>query len=305
MLFLTGWVASCGALLAVAGASKLYRSARGMTGGTAVLRALRLPRRWWRGAETAAGCAECAAGVAVCAGSRPASLVMAGLGGAFCVLLGYVRARRVPGGCGCIEWRTPARTAATTVSWRAMARSAMVLGAGIAGSTVAGGDAAAFGRAWFDAGVLAGGATAVLLSMRALWRTPVCHRPVWRPGRATLRALTGHGVFQAMAESAGPFGPAVRHRAAGCSDEFWFTRADGHAEDPGVLFQVRYAAPDRVLTVRASLHSPPAGAGATRWRLSRAAAYGQFSERLSAGSPRRSAPRAGTSPPKPASGRTR
>jgi hypothetical protein len=132
----------------------------------------------------------------------------------------------------------------------------MVLGAGIAGATVARSDAAAFGRVWFDAGVLAGGAIAVLLSTPVPWRTPVCRRPLWRPARATLRALTGHGVFQAMAESAGPFGPPVRHRASGCTDEFWFGRAGSGGQQPAVVFSVRHAAPDGALTVWASVLSP-------------------------------------------------
>jgi len=260
--YLAGWVASCGALLAVAGASKLYRGARGLTGGTAVLRALRVPPRWWRMAETVVGGAECVAGVAVCAGVRLAALVMAGLGGAFCVLLGYVRVRRVPGGCGCIEWRKPAPTATQTVTWRELARSATLIGAGIAGATAAHADAAAFGQVWFDAGVLAGSVTAVLLSLRGPWRTPVCRRPLWRPGRATVRALTQHPVFQAMAQSAGPFGPPVRHRASGCTDEFWFAPAGSGEPEPAVMFGVRHAAPDGALTVWASLLNPAVPDGA-------------------------------------------
>jgi hypothetical protein len=263
LLFLAGWVASCGGLLAVAGASKVYRGVRGVAGGAAVLRALRLPRRWWRAAETWAGCAECVAGLGVVAGVRWAAPVMAGLGAAFCVLLGYVRVRRVPGGCGCIEWRAPARPAARTVSWAELARSAMVLAAGVIGVAAARGGAAAFGHVWFGAGVLAGGAACLLLSVPAPWRTPFCHRPLWRPGRATLQALTEHGVFQAMAESAGPFGPPVRRSASGCTDEFWFTRAGSDEAGPSVVFQVRHAWPDRSLTVRASLLSvaAPDGAG--------------------------------------------
>jgi hypothetical protein len=247
-------------LLAVAGASKLYRSVRGVTGGTAILRTLRVPRRMWRPAETVAGCAECAVGLAVCAGVRPAALVMAGLGAAFCLLLGYARVRGVPGGCGCIEWRAPTKPAAQTISWAELARSAMVLGAGVAGAVAERGDAAAFSRAWFDAGVLAGGAACVLLSVPVPWRTPFCHRTWWRPRRATLRALTDHGVFESMASSAGPFGPPVRHQRAGCTDEFWFASADGPGTDPAVRFEVRHASRGGGLTVRASLVSPAAAA---------------------------------------------
>jgi hypothetical protein len=134
----------------------------------------------------------------------------------------------------------------------------MVLGAGVLGAVAGLADAAAFGRAWFDAGVLTGGAACVLLSMRAPWRTPFCHRPLWRPRRATLRALTGHGVFESMADSAGPFGPPVRHQRAGCTDEFWFAQADGSRADPAVRFVVRQASPDGALEVRASLLRPAA-----------------------------------------------
>lgn len=264
MLFLAGWAASCGVLLAVAGASKLYRGVRGVAGGTAILRALRLPRRLWRPAETAVGCAECAAGLAVCAGVHLAALVMAGLGAAFCVLIGYARVRRVPGGCGCIEWRAPARSAGQTISWPELARSAMVLGAGVAGAVAGPGDAAAFGRAWFDAGVLAGGAACVLLSVPAPWRTPFCHRPLWRPRRATLRALTDHGLFESMAASAGPFGPPTAHRRAGCADEFWFAQLDGRGADAAVRFEVSRAGRGGALTVRASLLSVAAPEDAAR-----------------------------------------
>jgi hypothetical protein len=267
LLFLDGWVASCGVLLAVAGASKLYRGVRGVAGGTAVLRALRLPRRLWRAAETAVGGAECAVGLAMCAGVRPAALIMAGLGAAFGVLLGYARVRRVPGGCGCIQWRAPARPAAQTISWAELARSAMVLGAGVVGAVAGLGDAAALGRAWFGAGVLAGGAACVLLSVPAPWRTPFCHRPLWRPQRAALRALTDHGAFESMADSAGPFGPPVRHQRAGCTDEFWFAQADGPGAGPVVRFEVRHARPDGALEVRASLLSPAASGEAASGAL--------------------------------------
>lgn len=264
MLFLAGWVASCGVLLAVAGASKLYRGVRGVAGGTAILRALRLPRRLWRAAETAVGCAECAVGLAVCAGVHPAALVMAGLGAAFCVLIGYARVRRVPGGCGCIEWRAPARPSGPTISWAELARSAMVLGAGVAGAVAGRGDAAAFSQAWFDAGLLAGGAACVLLSVPAPWRTPFCHRPLWRPRRATLRALTDHGLFESMAASAGPFGPPTAHRRTGCTDEFWFAQVDGREAGPAVRFEVSQASRGGALTVRASLLSLAAPEDAAR-----------------------------------------
>jgi hypothetical protein len=104
-VFLDGLAASCGALLALAGASKVYRGVRGLAGDTAIRRALRIPWRWWRVAEPAAGCAECVVGVVVCAGLLrvAGAAVMAGMGGTFCALLGYARVKGVAGGCGCIE----------------------------------------------------------------------------------------------------------------------------------------------------------------------------------------------------------
>jgi hypothetical protein len=184
---------------------------------------------------------------------------MAAAGAGFCVLLGYARARRVPGGCGCIQWRPAPPAAAGLVSWREMARAALVAVAGAAGALLLRGQAGAFDRAWFWAGFLAGGAVLVLLSARALPRTPVCRRPVWFPARATLRALAGNAVFEAVAESAGPFGPVVEHRRAGCGEEFWFTPLPVPADESGggshraVVFHVRHAAPGGELAVQASV----------------------------------------------------
>jgi hypothetical protein len=254
MLFLHGCIASCGALLMVAGVSKLYRGARGAAGDTAVRRALRVPPRHWRRAEPAIGGLECAVGVAVCAGAYPlaAGAAMATLGAAFCALLGYARVKRVPGGCGCVEWRRPARLATQRVSWPEIARSAMLLGAGLAAALLRPGDPDTGGWAWFGAGLLAGGAVLTLLSFTPL-RTPVCHRPVWRPARATLRGLTGHAVFAAMADAAGPFGPVTRYRRAGCTEEFWFAAAQPASEARAVVFRVRHTSPDGTLAVQASV----------------------------------------------------
>ena len=130
-LFLAGCVASCGVLLVVAGISKLYRAARRVPDASAVRRALGMTKRRWRRVEAAAGGLECAAGAVVCAGVYPAlgATAMAVLGAGFCALLGYARARRVPGGCGCIQWRT-APKAAGMVSGRETARAALVAVAG-------------------------------------------------------------------------------------------------------------------------------------------------------------------------------
>jgi hypothetical protein len=266
-LLFAGCVASCGVLLVLAGASKLYRAARRVPDDSAVRRALGVTRRRWRRAEPAIGILECAVGTIVCAGVYPAAgaAAMAGLGAGFCVLLGYARANRVPGGCGCIEWRTVPAQAAGMVSGREIARGAVVAVAGAAGALFLRGEAGAFGRPWFWAGVAAGGAGLAVLSLRALPRTPVCRRPAWFPARATLRALAEHGVFEAMAESAGPFGPVVRYRRAGCREEFWFTPllppAGERDRDRAVVFQVRHRAPGEDLAVQASLRDARAAGG--------------------------------------------
>src|SRR5208282_1020709 len=109
-------------------------------------------------------------GVVVCAGVFPVlgGAAMAVLGAVFCVLLGYARARRVPGGCGCVQWRAPSGPAAEAVSWRERARGVVLAGGGGAGAVLWRGQAGAFGRAWFWAGVLAGGVVLVGLSVRGL-----------------------------------------------------------------------------------------------------------------------------------------
>ena len=266
-LFLAGCVASCGVLLVLAGASKLYRAARRVPDDSAVRRALGVTRHRWRRAEPAVGILEGAVGTIVCAGVYPAAggAAMAGLGAGFCVLLGYARAKRVPGGCGCIEWRAVPARAAEMVSGLEIARGALVAVAGVVGAVFLRGEAGAFGRPWFWAGIAAGGAGLAVLSLRALPRTPLCRRPAWFPARAALRALAGHGVFEAMAESAGPFGPVVRHRRAGCSEEFWFTplfpAADERDRARAVVFQVRHQASGEDLAVQASLRDAPAAGG--------------------------------------------
>ena len=249
-----GWVFSCGAVLVVAGAGKLYRGARDLDGDTAIRRVLRMPRRRWRRAELAAGGLECATGMLVCSGTHPAlgGAGMAALASVFCVLLGYMRIKRVPGGCGCIRWRPAPETTPEAVTWRAMARSGMLFGAGIAGTIVPADVTGASHRAWFAAGILAGGTVLVLLSVSMPVLTPVCRRPLWRQMRATLRALAGHETFAAMAASAGPFGPVARYRRTGCTDEFWFTPAAGQGSQ-AVVFRVSHTAPAGRLAVHASL----------------------------------------------------
>ena len=251
---ISGCAISSGAVLVVAGASKLYRSIRALEDMTAIRRALRMPRRQWRLVGLAAGGVECVTGLLVCSGAAPVlgGAGLAGLGVVFCVLLAYLLVKRIPGGCGCIRWRTGPETAAETVTWRAMARGASLLGAGIAYLLVAG-DAANTPRGdWFGGGVVASGTVLVLLSMRLPLRTPVCRRPLWRQTHTTLRALTSHQMFAAMAASAGPFEPVARYRRTGCTDEFWFTAATGPDRE-AVVFQVHQAVPGARLAVHTSL----------------------------------------------------
>jgi len=255
---IAGCAVSCGAVLAVAGAGKLYRGTRGLDDMTAIRRALRMPRRQWRLFGLTAGGVECVTGAIVCCGAYPVlgGASLAALGAVFCALLAYVLVRQVPGGCGCIRWRTAAETAAEAPTWRAMARSGMLLAVGVAYAVVSADAAIAPGQYWFGGGVVAGITVLVLLSMPKPIRTPVCRRPLWRKTRTTLRALASHEIFAAMADSAGPFGPVARYRRTGCTDEFWFA-VPADQSDQAVVFQVRRAAPGARLAVHTSLRDLP------------------------------------------------
>jgi len=254
---ISGCAVSCGAFVAVAGASKLYRGLRGLDDMTAIRRALRMPRRQWRLFGLTAGGTECLVGAVVCSGAYPvlSGASLAALGAVFCALLGYVLVKQVPGGCGCIRWRTATETAAEATTWRAMARSGMLLGVGVAYTVVSAGAAAAPRQFWFGAGFAAGITALVLLSMSGPVRTPVCRRPIWRMTRTTLRALASHEMFAAMADSAGPFGPVARYRRTGCTDEFWFTALSGQ-DGQAVVFRVHRTAPGARLAVHTSLRDP-------------------------------------------------
>jgi hypothetical protein len=250
---IAGCAVSCGATLAVAGAGKLYRAARGLDDTTAIRRALRMPRHRWRHLTWAAGGVECAAGVLVCSGAYPAvgGASMAVLGAGFCALLGYVLVQRVPGGCGCIRWGATAE-AADSVTWRSVARGALLFAAGAADALVRADAAAASQRGWFMAGIITGGIALVGLSVRMPAHTPFCRRPLLRRTQAMLGALARYETFAAMAASAGPFSPVVRHRRTGCSDEFWFTPADGQASQ-AVIFRVNHSVNSPLPAVHISL----------------------------------------------------
>ena len=250
---IAGCAVSCGATLAVAGAGKLYRAARGLDDTTAIRRALRMPRHRWRHLTWAAGGVECAAGVLVCSRAYPAvgGASMAVLGAGFCALLGYVLVQRVPGGCGCIRWGATAE-AADSVTWRSVARGALLFAAGAADALVRADAAAASERGWFMAGIITGGIALVGLSVRMPAHTPFCRRPLLRRTQAMLGALARYETFAAMAASAGPFSPVVRHRRTGCTDEFWFTPADGQA-DQAVIFRVNHSVNSPLPAVHISL----------------------------------------------------
>ena len=176
---------------------------------------------------------------------------MAVLGAVFCALLGYVLVQRVPGGCGCIRWGATAE-AADSVTWRSVARGALLFAAGAADALVRADAAAASQRSWFVAGIITGGIALVGLSVRMPAHTPFCRRPLLRRTQAMLGALARYETFAAMAASAGPFSPVVRHRRTGCTDEFWFTPADGQASQ-AVIFRVNHSVNSPLPAVHISL----------------------------------------------------
>lgn len=261
---IAGCAASCGAVLIVAGASKLYRGIRGFDDMTAIRRALRMPPRQWRLFGLAAGATECVVGALVCSGAYPVlgGVGLGALGAVFCAVLAYVVFAHVPGSCGCITWRAATETGAEALTWRAIARSGTMFGVGVAYTVVSLGTAHAPRQYWFGPGFVAGTVVLVLLSMPMPVRTPVCRRPLWRKTRTTLRALASHSSFAAMADSAGPFGPIARYRRTGCTDEFWFTVPPGQG-NLAAVFQVNRAAPGARLAVHVSLRDVPASG--TSW----------------------------------------
>lgn len=222
--FSCGFIASCGAFLAVAGAGKGYASVRGRDGGDAVRRALHLRRGQWRVLAAVAAVAECCAGGAVCAGIRPApaSAVLGMLGVVFCIVLGYARFRRVPGGCGCLGWAAGDHA----VGPRAISRAGLLAGAGLLGALIPPFPPGDLSQPWFYAGLTLGAGALTALSTGTRLRTWGCRRPLWRPRAATAAALADSGVFQAVAAAAGPFAKAA-YRRDGCVDEFVFEPESG------------------------------------------------------------------------------
>ena len=223
-----------------------------------------MPGRQWRLSSLTAGGMECVVGAAVCRGEYPVlgGARLAAPGAMFCALLAYVLVKQVPGGRGCIRWRAATETAAEAPTWRAMARSGMLLGVGVAYTVVSIGARNAPRQYWFGAGVVAGTTVLVLLSMPKLVRTPVCRRPLWRKTRTTLRALASHESFAAMADSTGPLGPwpGIAGRVARMNSGL----RSGRPGQPGRGIAGRSAAPGARLAVHMWLRDVPASGAAGR-----------------------------------------
>jgi hypothetical protein len=194
---------------------------------SAIRQALRLPAGAWRVVLPVVGCAEIGTGAAALSGrfAIAAGRAMMVLGVAFVIWLGYARARRATGGCGCNSWRRRSEP----VGWRSFLRAALLAGAGAAELTKVGAYVrlSPMPRPWFAAGALAAAGVLLLAGQTGQLRTPVCHRPVLFPVRRTLRALAGHAAFAGMAAAAGPFDPTVLHKRNACTDQFWFSGRGG------------------------------------------------------------------------------
>ena len=253
---LRGAVAGCGALLALSGAAKLVRTARGTGGGTAVQKALRLSDVPWRVFQAVAGIAELAVGLLVCAGVRPAAVdaLMAAQGTVFVALLTYVMRKRIPGDCGCVARRRPASPDENATTWWAVARAVFIALAGAAGAAVRVHAPSALPRsggafAWAVALATAGLLAVVDLGLR----TPRCRRSFLFPARTTLAEVTGHTIYRAMAASLGGTGERVLFRRAGCVDEFWFPAHGSGPEDRRYLEIKASRAVSGALALRAAI----------------------------------------------------
>ncbi|MCL2583854.1 MAG: hypothetical protein FWE35_15530 [Streptosporangiales bacterium] len=217
-----GAEASCGLLFVVAGSGKASQAARGRESDTALRRLLRVPSRRWRWVEFGTGIVEIATAVAVAFWPVIAGAVMAALGVVFCGLLWRVKAAGIPGGCNCLGAR---RYAAEGVGVRDIIRAGLLAVTGVAAGVTLGWDGEPFGLS------MVAGFAVVSLVLVALSMPPVrraCNRPLLSPVSGTLKALTGHILYQSMSASAGPFASEAGYRRAGCDDEFWFVpRAGG------------------------------------------------------------------------------
>ena len=105
--------------------------------------------------------------------------------------------------------------------------------------------------AWFSAGLLVAGIVFIALSVPVRLRSPHCHRPLVRPVHAGARVLAASSLFQAMAESMGPFGEVAGHQRSGCADEYWVTPA--HDTGRAVTFSVSHGRNGAAPAIRAVL----------------------------------------------------
>ena len=250
-LLLAGAVAGSAALLLIAGAGKVCRWRR-VPDGDAIARALGISPGHWRRVLVATGTVECLTGAAALLGG-PAVLVgsaIAALGAVFSIVLAHTRRAHVTGSCGCVV-----RDSAHAVTWRAQARAAFILGAGVAQAAAG----ISHPPAWtWPSFAVATGVLLGLLSVDHEWRTPRCHRRLWWPKRETAGRLLRHNVYKAMAASDGPFDATVGYRRAGCVEEFRFAPRRG-----GRVVVFRVTRPDLTgaLAVQASIEAgaPPAG----------------------------------------------
>lgn len=220
-IILSGAVLACGALLVLAGAAKLFRAVRRAGSGGAIRTALRISPRNWRWIEPAAGLAEAATGMAVCAGFHPAAAgtALAVQGALFSGLLAHARRVKAPGGCACVR-STDDRNA--VIGWPVQARAAWLLTAGVIEAVVRLPRPTPTTGPGVAVGLAALGALVLMLGAEETWRTPRCRRPIWLPRRRTVKALMGHGVFGAMANAVGPFTEGFSYHRDGCVDEFRF-----------------------------------------------------------------------------------
>lgn len=262
---LCGAVAGCGALLAVAGLAKLGRSVRGAGRGTAVQKALRLGDESWRIFQAAAGIAELAVGLLVCAGAHPAvaDALMAGQGAIFLGVLGYLSHQRMSGDCGCVARRRPASPEQPAVTPLATARAAFISLTGVTGAVASG--RAPYTLARFDQPLAWAVATLVLALLVLIdleLHTPRCRRALLFSTRTTLAEVTGHDLYKAMAASLGAEGERVLFRRLDCIDEFWFPAGVSGSDDVARYLTIDAArTASGALALRASVaeHVPPGG----------------------------------------------
>lgn len=267
LLLLAGAVRSCGALLVLSGAAKLYRaSRRAPDGGGAIRAALRISSGRWRLVEPAAGVVEAATGVAVCFAFHPVAsgIALAVLGAVFGGLLAYARREKAGGGCACVR-RSKDPNAA--IGWPVQVRAAWLLLAGVIEALVR------LPRPVPQAGAagvvgLAGVSTLILMvGAEGLWHGALCRFPIGLGRRTSLSTLMEHGVFEAMAGAVGPFAEGFVYRREGCIEEFRFAALPrANRADRVVAFRVGRTVRGSGLAVEARIVGGVLTGGARRAR---------------------------------------